>query len=92
MDWSSNMIWISLSTVVNGWTGIARASNGKMYSCPCFAITILITDLMINTTATIPYPSIGSGTGNWYGTALGSNGKLYVAPSNVNSILMTDPN
>ena len=70
------------------WAGGVLAQNGKIYSVPHNASSILEINPLAGTATN--FGSFG-GTDKWIGGVLAPNGKIYCAPATATTILVIDP-
>jgi hypothetical protein len=85
------------------WDGMTLAPNGKLYSPPCCADSVLVVNQSMHTTSTLHIDNVGLGHETminltsfsdckWKGGfAVASNGKLYAAPAAHGQVLEVDP-
>jgi hypothetical protein len=73
------------------WAGGVLAPNGKIYSVPVSATTILIIDTLTETATTSTMSADLAGSTKWTGGVLAPNGKIYCVPRDSVNILIIDP-
>jgi hypothetical protein len=74
----------------NLYAGGVLAPNGKVYSIPYNATSILVTDP--DTGATFTFGSPGAGSSKYITGRLARDGKIYCAPATAANVLVIDPN
>lgn len=79
----------SISGGSSTYAGSILAENGKIYSVPYAATTVLVTDPSDNSTYT--FGSVVSSAAKWIGGCLAPNGKIYCVPHSATQVLVINP-